>query len=97
LSKRICTTLTILVVVSLAVGATTGREISIERQEPLFESLLGIATIVFGIMGAWVAIVYPDSLKKVFEKRQNISELSNRVQRLFLPLRVSVIVVSICC
>ncbi|BBL59934.1 hypothetical protein [Methylomonas koyamae] len=43
-----------------------GQLIEMSRQTPLFEGLRNTSSIIFGVMGAWLAILHPDSLKKVF-------------------------------
>lgn len=96
MKKRQYIALICLFLFSLLVGFGAGGEIPISKQENLYSSLLGIASIVFGIMGAWVAIVYPEALTKVFKKENNVSSLTERVRRLFIPLRVSLLVVSVC-
>ncbi len=86
----------ILVLCCLLAGFFFGEDISISEQLKLLQSLKDFASIVFGIMGAWVAIVYPDSLKKVFSRSENIDNLNDRLTRLFFPLRVSLIIVVAC-
>lgn len=40
-----------------------GKNIEFQAQWPLYEALRNTSGIVFAVMGAWIAIVYPDSLK----------------------------------
>lgn len=39
-----------------------GRNVPMVQQESLFEALRNMAAIIFGIMGAWIAILHPDLL-----------------------------------
>ncbi len=43
-----------------------GRHITFSIQWPLFEALRTTASIIFAVVGAWFAIIYPERLKKSF-------------------------------
>lgn len=43
-----------------------GRHIAFALQWPLFEALRTTASIIFAVVGAWFAIIYPERLKKSF-------------------------------
>ncbi|MNN27869.1 hypothetical protein D3C81_1414190 [compost metagenome] len=45
-----------------------GKEVPFEKQWPLFEALRTTASIIFAVVGAWIAIVYPDRLKLSFSE-----------------------------
>ncbi|MBT0723635.1 hypothetical protein HH682_04085 [Rosenbergiella sp. S61] len=62
-----------------------GRNIAFNSQWPLFEALRTTASIIFAVVGAWFAIIYPDRLKKSF--RGGASDNSGPgIHRLFTPI-----------
>lgn len=44
-------------------GYYFGRNIKFANQWPLYEALRNTASIIFAVVGAWLAIVYPDRLR----------------------------------
>ncbi|CAG9177591.1 hypothetical protein [Cupriavidus pampae] len=56
----------ILVVASAGIGYFSGQEIPLASQWPYFEALRTTSSIVFGVMGALLAIVYPEVVKQGF-------------------------------
>ncbi|PAT34949.1 hypothetical protein [Vandammella animalimorsus] len=44
-------------------GAWFGRKVPFVEQWPLFEALRTTAAIIFAVIGAWMAIVYPERLR----------------------------------
>jgi hypothetical protein len=51
-------------VAAIIAGAWAGRGILYVDQVQLLRELREVSTIIFGIMGAWSAIVYPEQLKR---------------------------------
>ena len=49
-----------------AAGFVLGRQIPFAQQWPLFEALRNTASIIFAVVGAWLAIIYPERLKLSF-------------------------------
>ncbi|MDG9882286.1 hypothetical protein N7650_05500 [Pseudomonas sp. GD04058] len=45
-----------------------GSGVPFKDQWPLFEALRATASIIFAVVGAWLAIIYPDRLKLSFRK-----------------------------
>ncbi|UGQ45109.1 hypothetical protein [Massilia endophytica] len=45
-----------------------GQNIPFANQWPLFEALRTTASIIFAVVGAWLAIIYPERLKLSFKK-----------------------------
>jgi len=82
---KVKVTLTI-ILFSLVLGAGyLGRHISFALQWPLFEALRTTASIIFAVVGAWFAIIYPERLKKSF--RGGDSNGSNAgIHNLFTPI-----------
>ena len=53
-------------VVLVAVGAWLGRHVPVAEQWPMFEALRTTAAIIFAVIGAWMAIIYPERLRLSF-------------------------------
>jgi hypothetical protein len=49
-------------------GYHYGRLIPFAQQWPLYEALRNTASIIFAVVGAWLAIIYPERLKLSFGK-----------------------------
>lgn len=75
-----------------------GGKIAFEKQWPLYEALRSTASIIFAVVGAWLAIIYPDRLKLSFGEKQD-SEASKkspaRLKVLFIPAVHSTIILVI--
>lgn len=50
----------------VAAGAWFGRRVPVAEQWPMFEALRTTAAIIFAVIGAWMAIIYPERLKLSF-------------------------------
>jgi chromate transport protein ChrA len=75
-----------------------GRTIPMSEQWPIYEGLRTTSGIVFGVTGAWLAIVYPNALKKVFgqsEKRTAVFGDLKEVDRLLEPMRWATIILMV--
>lgn len=67
-----------------------GGNIPFSEQWSLFEALRTTSAIIFGVMGAWIAIVFPTALTNIFDKEfENKKEEVRKISRLLLPLSVS--------
>lgn len=53
-----------------------GGSVVIDKQIGLLSAMKDVATIIFGVMGAWIAILYPERLSSVY-KDDGKSELKN--------------------
>ncbi|MHC9454349.1 hypothetical protein ACY0JI_20825 [Klebsiella pneumoniae] len=86
----------ILVTSCTVIGAGyLGRHISFSQQWPLFEALRTTASIIFAVVGAWFAIIYPERLKKSFKGGRDDTNGSG-IHRLFTPIvHSTVILVSV--
>ena len=51
----------------VSLGAWCGRFVPFSQQWPLFEALRTTAAIIFAVIGAWLAIIYPDRLKMSYK------------------------------
>lgn len=75
-----------------------GGNISFSKQWPLYEALRNTAAIIFAVVGAWLAIIYPDRLKFSFgENPDSLKKTSNpnKLQLLFIPAVHSTIILVI--
>lgn len=72
-----------------------GRAIPFSDQWSLYEALRTTSAIVFGVMGAWIAIVFPSALENIFDKHyENKRQELKKIYRLLLPLTVSTLVLA---
>lgn len=86
--------LTLGVLLAIA-GVMHGERIDWTTQEKLYEGLRNTAAIIFGVMGAWIAIVYPRSLSHLLQRNDEPSEKDvRRVKMLLLPMLVSTIILA---
>jgi len=46
-----------------------GQEIKYSVQEKLLNSLINIAGIIFGVMGLWLGLIYPEKFKSLFKPK----------------------------
>lgn len=70
-----------------------GGDISFSKQWPLYESLRTTAGIIFGVMGVWIALIYPDTLAKVLDKdQQNKEDEINKLRKVLEPLIMATII-----
>jgi hypothetical protein len=72
-----------------------GEKISVSKQLGIFHSLSDISAIIFAIMGAWIAIIYPESITKIYSStdREVITQHSNRVGQLITPMLLGLFIV----
>ncbi len=91
LQSRTFRTLISLVVAGLAFPL--GMSIPIAAQWPLYEALRTTAAIIFGVMGAWLAILYPRSLEKLIDRSTAQGESEHRkFSKILTPLILSTVV-----
>ena len=68
-----------LLVFVLSVCFFYGKEVSFSQQWVLYEALRNTSAVIFGVMGAWLAIVYPGTLSDILKSEKNADELFNRL------------------
>ena len=56
----------VLAIAFCVTGYFLGRNVPFVQQWPLFEALRNTAAIIFAVVGAWLAIIYPERLKMPF-------------------------------
>lgn len=49
--------------VAVGTGYYFGKNVPFHEQWPLYEALRTTASIIFAVVGAWLAIIYPERLK----------------------------------
>jgi H+/Cl- antiporter ClcA len=87
---------TIIAVIVALGGYLVGAEITISEQMPLYESLRNTSAIIFGVMGAWIAILYPNALLKIYSKIEitESEKESKNIQQLISPMVLATFIVS---
>lgn len=90
--------------VSIGIGAAlfissilVGGYIPIAEQLPVLNLLVTISSIVFGLMGVWLAVIYADSLKMIFDSELKAIEKKDSIKNfryLSKPMIVSAIIIS---
>lgn len=88
-------TLFILTIIFIAIFSYRyGVNIPIKEQWPLYESLRNTSAIIFGVMGAWIAILYPLSVKS--DQCENGSEMvsESSIRKLIMPMLYSTLILS---
>jgi len=58
-------------------GFYLGKNVPFSQQWPLFEALRNTAAIIFAVVGAWLAIIYPERLKIPFGRGKADANSSN--------------------
>lgn len=81
-----------LAVAAVAAGAWFGRKVPFSEQWPMYEGLRTTAAIIFGVIGAWLAIIYPERLKLSFKRGAQAAPSESGVGQLFSPVVNSTIV-----
>lgn len=77
-------------------GFYFGRAIPFAQQWPLFEALRNTAAIIFAVVGAWLAIIYPERLKLSFGKSSGVAASSNGNVGLLLTPAVHSTIILVC-
>lgn len=74
----------------------SGNNIPISEQLPIYESLRNTSAIIFGVMGAWIAILYPNALLEIYGKIDVhcAEKQSKNIKQLISPMILSTIIVS---
>lgn len=71
----------------VAASFVLGRNIPFSEQWPLYEALRTTASIIFAVVGAWLAIIYPERLRMSFrEKDDRQVGVNGGMSSLFTPI-----------
>lgn len=74
-------------VVAVAAGGWFGRFVPFAEQWPMFEALRTTAAIIFAVIGAWLAIIYPERLKLSLRRSKDKSDPKDTgLGQLFTPV-----------
>lgn len=81
---------------AVAAGICVGDKILFSEQWALYEALRTTASIIFAVVGAWLAIIYPEKLKAPFRERaEQRASSDTRFGSLFSPIVNSTIILCI--
>lgn len=73
-----------------------GKLISVSDQWPIFEALRTTAAIIFAVVGAWLAIIYPEKIKTLYRSSNDSVEVeSTRFGVLLSPAVHSTAILSV--
>ncbi len=81
-------------IIIVGISIVYGGGVAFSEQMPIYDGLKVTSSIIFGVMGAWIALVYPSKLALVFgdnpfaEKKQAIEE----IKLLFKPMIYSTMI-----
>jgi hypothetical protein len=67
-----------------------GQNVPFEKQWPLYDGLRNTSAIIFGVMGAWIALIYPQALLSLSTRNHN----SENVKKLLSPLIYSAVILA---
>lgn len=74
------------VVIAVAwLGYRFGTPIALNDQWPLYDTLRNTTSIVFGIMGALIALVYPDAVKNALRGGASVQPTDGGLRKLITP------------
>lgn len=62
---------------AVAGGGWLGRHVPFSEQWPMFEALRTTAAIIFAVVGAWMAIIYPERLRLSFRSESTEQKKSS--------------------
>ena len=76
-------------------GYWFGRNITFASQWPIFEGLRTTASIVFAVVGAWMAIAYPERLKLTLRGEAQAAGPAQKMDTLLTPISHSTIILAV--
>jgi hypothetical protein len=89
----------LLAILLIGTGAWFGQKVPVAEQWPMFEALRTTAAIIFAVIGAWMAIIYPERLKLSFRPHQTTAVVTAAQQtgwgQLFTPVVHSTLILSV--
>jgi len=72
-----------------------GAKITYASQWPLYDALRSTASIIFAVIGAWLTILYPDEIKKIFKRHSNpLQTKSDSIQLLVKNIQYSTFILA---
>lgn len=87
----------LLVVISIVIlSFIYGKDIPFKQQQPMYDALRTTASIIIAVIGAWLAIIYPERLKLLKNSGESQLESTNgRFSNLFNPIVNSIAILGI--
>jgi hypothetical protein len=79
-------------IAAVGAGAWLGRKVPFAEQWPMYEGLRTTAAIIFGVIGAWLAIIYPEHLKLSYKPPASGAPIETGIGQLFSPVVNSTLV-----
>lgn len=70
----------------VCLGGWWGRVVPFEEQWPMYEALRTTASIIFAVIGAWMAIIYPERLKLSLRSGESGKGDATGMGKLFTPV-----------
>lgn len=95
MSKLLRSLLLIFAFLAVVCAALYGRKIPFAQQWPVFEALRTTASIVFAVVGAWMAIAYPERLKLSLRGESRNTAPVPRMAALLTPITHSTVILAI--
>ena len=74
-----------------------GGKVAFNEQMPIYDGLRSTSAIIFAVMGAWIALLYPGKLSQAFGKkpyREKTDDIK-QINRLFRPMIYSTIILMV--
>ncbi len=79
----------------IVLGTIFGDKVDLVNSFSAIKELLTISSIIFAIVGIWIAVIYPVSLKKLLEGTVDTEKEDLRIRVLLESLKISFIVISL--
>lgn len=76
----------LIAVALIGAGGWFGRAVPFQEQWPMYEALRTTASIIFAVIGAWMAIIYPERLRLSFRSGEPGKGDTTGMGRLFTPV-----------
>lgn len=77
-------------VLSITLGFYYGEDIKKDSFIAISSYTTNVAAILFGVIGAWIAIIYPTTLKKLLDENEtNPDEEFSKLRDLYTPVYIS--------
>lgn len=74
-----------------------GRNITFNEQMPIYDGLRNTSAIIFAVMGAWIALLYPGKLSQAFGQKPYTEKTNDidQINRLFRPMIYSTVILMV--
>lgn len=82
---------------ALVAAAMLGHKVPISEQIPLYSALRNTAAIIFGVMGVWLAIIFPEVLSRAHKEQSDLIREKDRerIRRLLKPIFIATAIVAV--